>query len=105
MKLLLLLLLAVNLYGQQLDTLSYYHSPLEYELLSLLKEYKKDCYADSLLERVHRPPVKYRMNTSIIYEPCLVDWECLTESHYKNEWTHKQPTFEDFIIWLGKRGK
>ena len=67
-------------------------------LLSLQswKEYKAECYADSTLERLHNAsydPLRY----------CLVDWTCLVSSHYRDEWTHRTPTFEGWMDWLERK--
>lgn len=82
---------------------------LKQDALQLLVEeyelYEKECYADSALKRVHEPPIAYKMGERIIYEGCLVDWDCIVESHYKNKWIHKQPTFEGFMSYLKRRLK
>ncbi len=59
-----------------------------------LFSYAQECYADSATQRTHvGKPGEY----------CLVDWECLIESHYKMVTTHCEPTFKGFVEWLRKR--
>jgi len=72
----------------------------------LIEQYDKfaiECYADSSFVRVHEPEMIKMHGSYIPKEFCLVDWVCMTESHYKNKWIHKQPTFEGFIEWLKKQ--
>ena len=34
--------------------------------------------------RIHNPKGYWIEDTFVPFEPCLIDWECMTESHYKN---------------------
>jgi hypothetical protein len=62
----------------------------------LWQEYKDSCWADSAWERVHD------MGNDTY---CLMDFDCITSSHWKNKWTHKDPTFPGFMEFLTRRTK
>ena len=62
-------------------------------LVDQIGKYIDWCYKDStLLKHQHFMPDGETF--------CIVDFECLNKSHYRDIWTHKEPTFIGFYKWL-----
>ena len=108
----LVLTVSVNLCGQRIitDTANHEFYQADYlfklqtvvRILPILNEYKQDCYNDSTWTHTYLPSwssgcFRQEGNLAYGYEFVL---DCDDSTHY--EWTHKEPTFADFIEWLNK---
>jgi len=69
-----------------------------------LIEYETECFNDSTLVEVHHvEELNITDWFSIGGGACM--WPRCPESHYRNVWIHRQPTFDGFISWIKNRIK